>query len=116
MVHCIHVHAYRGFRGFNFQIFLFLSPQIVFVSRNSVDPDKMPHYAAFHLGHHYLPKYPSSRSHHAVYKGVNIEIIIYIKIYLLGKLNVSYALSGAKKNLIKQQKLTIIVIVFLCLF
>ena len=24
---------------------------------NSDDPDEMPHYAAFHLGLHYLPKY-----------------------------------------------------------
>ena len=24
---------------------------------NSADPDEMPHYAAFHLGLHYLPKY-----------------------------------------------------------
>ena len=25
---------------------------------NSVDPDEMQHYAAFHLGLHCLPKYP----------------------------------------------------------
>ena len=25
---------------------------------NSVDPDKMQHYAAFYLGLHYLQKYP----------------------------------------------------------
>ena len=25
---------------------------------NSVDPDEMPHLAAFHLGLHCLPKYP----------------------------------------------------------
>ena len=29
---------------------------IVFVVGNSVDPDEMPHYAAFHLGLNCLPK------------------------------------------------------------
>ena len=29
-----------------------------FALTNSVDPDEMPHYAAFHLGLHCLPKYP----------------------------------------------------------
>ena len=38
--------------------FIFLSPKIGFVLANSTDPDEMPHYAAFHLGHHCLPKYP----------------------------------------------------------
>ena len=28
---------------------------------NSVDPDEMPHYAAFHLGLHCLPKYAFRR-------------------------------------------------------
>ena len=27
-------------------------------SAKSVDPDEMPHYAAFHLGLHFLQKYP----------------------------------------------------------
>ena len=40
----------------------FLSLKIVFVLANSEDPDGMPHYAAFHLGLHCLPKY-SFRSH-----------------------------------------------------
>ena len=31
---------------------------IIFVLTNSVDPDEMPHYAAFHQGLHYLLKYP----------------------------------------------------------
>ena len=37
---------------------LFLSALINFVLANSVDPDEMPHYAAFHLGLHCLSKYP----------------------------------------------------------
>ena len=36
----------------------FLSLKIYFVLANSADPDKMPHYAAFHLGLHCFPKYP----------------------------------------------------------
>ena len=36
----------------------FLSLKIIFVLANSADPDKMPHYAAFHQGLHSLPKYP----------------------------------------------------------
>ena len=31
---------------------------IVFILANSADPDEMQHYAAFHLGLHYLPNYP----------------------------------------------------------
>ena len=34
---------------------LFLSLKIYFVKANSADPDKMPHYATFHLGLHCLP-------------------------------------------------------------
>ena len=30
-----------------------------FVLANSVDPDEMPHNAAFHMALHYLPKYTS---------------------------------------------------------
>ena len=40
----------------------FLSLKIVFVLRNSVDPDEMLHNAAFHLGFHCLQKY-TFRSH-----------------------------------------------------
>ena len=36
---------------------VFLSLKIVFILANSADPDEMPHYAAFHLGLHCLPKY-----------------------------------------------------------
>ena len=31
--------------------------EIVFTFVNSADPHEMPHYAAFHLGLHCLPKY-----------------------------------------------------------
>ena len=59
MVHCI----YWGVMGYNFHIKnLFLSLKIVFVIANSVDPDEMPHYTAFHLGLHCLPK-NAFRSH-----------------------------------------------------
>ena len=36
---------------------VFFSLKIIFVLANSVDPDEMPHYAAFYLGLHCLPKY-----------------------------------------------------------
>ena len=35
--------------------YIFLSLKIDFVIANIVDPDEMPHYAAFHLGLHCLP-------------------------------------------------------------
>ena len=35
---------------------VFLSRKIDFVLTKSADPDEMPHYAAFHLGLHCLPK------------------------------------------------------------
>ena len=37
---------------------------IFFLLANSVDPDEMPHYVAFHLGLHCLPRY-AFRSHKA---------------------------------------------------
>ena len=40
----------------------FLSLKIVFVLANSVDPDEMLHYAAFHLDLHCLSQY-AFRSH-----------------------------------------------------
>ena len=40
------------------KIIVFLSLKIDFVLANSVDPDEMLHYAAFHLGLHCLPNYP----------------------------------------------------------
>ena len=33
-----------------------MSLKIVFILANSVDPDEMPRYVAFHLGLHWLPK------------------------------------------------------------
>ena len=36
----------------------FLSQKFVLILAHSADPDEMQHYAAFHLGFHYLPKYP----------------------------------------------------------
>ena len=38
--------------------FQFLSLKIVLALENIVDPNEMPHNAAFHLGLHCLPKYP----------------------------------------------------------
>ena len=47
MVFCI----YGGVTGCNFKKkIVFLSLKTVFVLANSVDPDEMPHNAAFHLG------------------------------------------------------------------
>ena len=40
------------------QNIIFLSLKIDFALANSVNPDEMPHYAAFNLGFHCLPKYP----------------------------------------------------------
>ena len=53
MVHCI----YYGVVGDNFQKYCISFSKIKFVLTNSVGPDEMPHYAAFHLGLHCLPKY-----------------------------------------------------------
>ena len=36
---------------------IFKSPKIVLTPANSVDPDEMHHYGAFHLGLHCLQKY-----------------------------------------------------------
>ena len=39
--------------------FLNLSLNVVLILANSAsDPDDLHHYSAFHLGQHYLPKYP----------------------------------------------------------
>ena len=40
-----------------FKIIVFISLKIDFVLANSVEPDEMTHYVAFHLGFHCLPKY-----------------------------------------------------------
>ena len=44
--------------GYNFKKLLYFLPEDIFTFTNSVDPDEMQHYAAFHLGLHCLPKYP----------------------------------------------------------
>ena len=36
---------------------LSLKVMVILILANSADPDKMQHYAAFHLGLHCLPKY-----------------------------------------------------------
>ena len=61
MVHCI----YQGVKGSNLIKKVFFSLK-VFVLANSVDPDEMLHYAAFHLGLHYFPKC-TFRSHLYIY-------------------------------------------------
>ena len=38
--------------------YVFQSLTIVFILAKSAGPDEMLHFAAFHLGLHYLPKYP----------------------------------------------------------
>ena len=44
---------------FNFQNKdVFLSLNAVSILANSADPGEMQHYAAFHLGLYWLPKYP----------------------------------------------------------
>ena len=42
--------------SYNFQNILYMSED-VFTFTNTVDPDEMQHYAAFHLGLHSLQKY-----------------------------------------------------------
>ena len=57
MVHCI----YGEVTGYNNQIkIVFLSPKMVFVLANSLDPDEISHNATFHQGLHCLLKYTSS--------------------------------------------------------
>ena len=53
-----HSIAYPGMSGYNFHknIVLFCQ-KICFTFTNSVDPDEMQHYAAFHRGLHCLQKY-----------------------------------------------------------
>ena len=54
MSHCIYL--YLGMSGYIFLILYFFGLKISFTLTNSVDTDKMPHYAAFHLGLHVLLK------------------------------------------------------------
>ena len=50
--------TYLGVSGYHFQkILYFFCLKIIFTLTNSVDPDEMQHYAAFHLGLHCLQKY-----------------------------------------------------------
>ena len=41
----------------SFRCIVFFCLKILFTFKNSVDPDEMQHYAAFHLGLHCLQKY-----------------------------------------------------------
>ena len=45
-----------GMLGYNLKIMYFMSEFSFFIfnKRLTVDPDEMPHYAAFHLGPHFL--------------------------------------------------------------
>ena len=54
IVHC----TYLGVSGYNFQKKYILLSEDLFAFTNSVDPDEMPHNAAFHLGLHCSSKYP----------------------------------------------------------
>ena len=47
----------EGITCYNSQIQLYIFLKSVDVLASSVDPDEMPHYAAFHLDLHSLPKY-----------------------------------------------------------
>ena len=52
-------YTYQGVSCYDFQNnFIFCLKIFFFILTNSVDPDEMPHYAAFHLGLHCMPKYP----------------------------------------------------------
>ena len=53
IVHC----SYLGVLGYNYKNVIFFCLKIFFTFTNSVDPDEMQHYAAFHLGLHCLQKY-----------------------------------------------------------
>ena len=55
--------------------FIFLSLKINFVLANSVDPDEMTHYAAFHLGLHCFQKYSFTRC--LVLKGLICNSLVY---------------------------------------
>ena len=70
------IKYFRGSHRLKFPNYdVFLSLMIVLTSAKSVEPDEMPHYAAFHLGLHCLPKYRFRRFKHT--KG---HSIIHIKI------------------------------------
>ena len=48
--------TFPGVPGYNFKKCIILSENL-FTFTNSVDPDEMQHYAAFHLGLHCLKNY-----------------------------------------------------------
>ena len=48
----------KGCRVIIFKKYCILLSEDLFTFTNSVDPDEMQHYAAFHLDLHCLPKYP----------------------------------------------------------
>ena len=65
-------------RQFN-KILFFLSNNILFTFTNSVDPDEIQHYAAFHLSLHCLQKYPFRVSR---IQKVNVYIFVWsFKVY-----------------------------------
>ena len=49
--------SYLGVSGYNKKKSVFCCLKILITLTNSIDPDEMPHYAAFHLGLHCLQKY-----------------------------------------------------------
>ena len=53
-----------------------ISPHMYFflVSENNVEPDEIPHYVAFHMGLHCLPKYPFRGFR---FSKINLEILTY---------------------------------------
>ena len=53
----MYIHVSRGLKVINFKNIVFFCLKIFFTFTNSVDPDEMQHYAAFHLGLHCLQKY-----------------------------------------------------------
>ena len=58
--HTYWYNKYRTVRGLRYMCLnydVFLSLKIVLILANSAGPDEMPHYVAFRLGHHCLPKY-----------------------------------------------------------
>ena len=48
---------FKGSHVYYFNYNAFQSLNVVFILVNSADPDEMQHYASFHLGLRYLPKY-----------------------------------------------------------
>ena len=70
--------------GYNFpKILHFFCLEIVITFTNSVDPDEMQHYAAFHMGHYCFRKYS--------FRGLQYtkdEAKIHIRIYPTFKLDI----------------------------